>query len=65
MAGHDRETAWKPALPEIEGAGPPLSVPFTDALRTMSRWGSGAKDFVAVMEQSSRSADHGRPDEAT
>ncbi len=27
-----------------------LDVPFTDALRTVSRWGSGAKDLVAAME---------------
>jgi uncharacterized membrane protein len=29
----------------------PLDVPFTDALKTVSRWGSGAKDLVAVMER--------------
>ena len=28
----------------------PLDVPFTDALRTVSKWGSGAKDLVAAME---------------
>jgi len=28
----------------------PLDVPFTDALRTVSKWGSGSKDLVAVME---------------
>ena len=27
-----------------------LDVPFTDALKTVSRWGSGAKDLVAAME---------------
>jgi uncharacterized membrane protein len=27
----------------------PLDVPFTQALRTVSRWGSGAKDLVAAM----------------
>ena len=29
----------------------PLDVPFTDALRMVSRWGSGAKDLVAAMER--------------
>lgn len=29
----------------------PLDVPFTDALKTVSRWGSGAKDLVAAMER--------------
>jgi uncharacterized membrane protein len=29
----------------------PLDVPFTEALKTVSRWGSGAKDLVAVMER--------------
>jgi uncharacterized membrane protein len=28
-----------------------LDVPFTDALRTISRWGSGARDLVAAMER--------------
>ena len=28
----------------------PLDVPFTDALRTVSKWGSGSKDLVAIME---------------
>jgi uncharacterized membrane protein len=28
----------------------PLDVPFTDALKVVSRWGSGAKDLVAAME---------------
>ena len=28
-----------------------LDVPFTDALKTVSRWGSGAKDLVAAMER--------------
>jgi len=30
----------------------PLDVAFTDALRTVSKWGSGSKDLVAVMEGS-------------
>jgi len=29
----------------------PVDVPFTDALRVISRWGSGAKDLVAAMER--------------
>jgi uncharacterized membrane protein len=29
----------------------PLDVPFTDALRTVSKWGSGSKDLVAVMDR--------------
>jgi uncharacterized membrane protein len=28
----------------------PLDIPFTDALRTISKWGLGAKDLVAAME---------------
>jgi len=28
----------------------PLDVPFTEALKAVSRWGSGAKDLVAAME---------------
>jgi uncharacterized membrane protein len=29
----------------------PLDVPFTEALKTVSRWGSGAKNLVAAMER--------------
>jgi hypothetical protein len=29
----------------------PLDVPFTQALNTVSRWGSGARDLVAAMEK--------------
>ena len=29
----------------------PLDVPFTDALRTVSKWGSGSKDLVATMDK--------------
>jgi uncharacterized membrane protein len=29
----------------------PLDVPFTDALKVVSRWGSGAKELVAAMER--------------
>ncbi len=31
-----------------------LDVPFTDALKTISRWGSGAKDMVKAMEAAAR-----------
>jgi uncharacterized membrane protein len=29
----------------------PVDIPFTDAVRVISRWGSGAKDLVAAMER--------------
>jgi uncharacterized membrane protein len=32
----------------------PLDVPFTDALRTISTWGSGSKDLVAAMDKAER-----------
>jgi uncharacterized membrane protein len=28
----------------------PLKVPFTQAVRTISQWGSGSKDLVAAMK---------------
>jgi hypothetical protein len=28
----------------------PLNVPFTQAIKTISRWGSGSKDLVAALE---------------
>jgi len=34
----------------------PLSVPFTDALKAVSKWGSGAKDLVAAMEKDGSSS---------
>jgi len=34
----------------------PLDIPFTDALKTISRWGSGAKDLVAAMEKGQKAA---------
>lgn len=86
LAGQDRETAWKPALVEIEEAlvpafiiedhedgqytvfvpsvptpfagavyiltrarVHPLDVPFTQAIRSISRWGAGSRDLVAAM----------------
>ena len=32
----------------------PLDIPFTDALRTVSKWGSGAKKLVAAMQEPKR-----------
>ena len=32
----------------------PVDVPFTDAVRVVSRWGSGAKELVAAMERGQR-----------
>ena len=32
----------------------PLDIPFTDALKTISRWGSGAKDMVLAMENANK-----------
>ena len=32
----------------------PLDVPFTQAIKTVSRWGSGLKDLVAAMEKAER-----------
>jgi uncharacterized membrane protein len=91
MAGESEETAWKPALAEIEEAlvpafiieelddgrltvfvpsvptpfagaiyilssdrVHPLNVPFTLAVKAISRWGSGSKDLVAAMERKGR-----------
>ena len=34
----------------------PLNVPFTQALRTVSRWGLGCKDLVAAMEDAKEGA---------
>jgi uncharacterized membrane protein len=87
LAGENEETAWKPALVEIEEAlvpafiieeledgrftvfvpsvptpfagavyiltrerVHPLNIPFTQALSSVSRWGSGSKELVAAME---------------
>jgi len=87
LAGESQETAWKPALAEIEDAlvpafiieelddgrytvfvpsvptplagavyilsrerVHPLDVPFTQAVQTVSRWGSGSKTLVAAMK---------------
>jgi hypothetical protein len=86
LAGDGDETAWRPALAEIEDGLAPafvieelddgrltvfvpsiptplagavlilsrervhlLDVPFTQAIRTISRWGSGSKALVAAM----------------
>jgi len=95
LAGDGEESAWQPALVEIEDAlvpgfvieeledgrftvfvpsvptplagavyilarerVHPLDVPFTQAIRTISRWGSGSKDLVAAMRDGS--PEHGR-----
>jgi uncharacterized membrane protein len=86
LAGDNEESAWQPALAEIEEAlvpafiieelpdgrytvfvpsiptpfagavyvlararVHPVDVPFTQAVRTISRWGSGSKELVAAM----------------
>ncbi len=88
MAGDSSETAWMPALIELEDALVPgfvieplddgrftvfvpsvptplagavyiltaervhiLDVPFTQAVRSISRWGSGSRDLVAAMRK--------------
>ena len=35
----------------------PLDVPFTAALRTISRWGSGSRELIASMEKAKKAAD--------
>jgi uncharacterized membrane protein len=96
LAGDSDESAWKPALVEIEEAlvpafiieelddgrftvfvpsvptplagavyvlprerVHPLDIPFTQAIRTISRWGSGSRDLVAAMRYGS--PEHGTP----
>ena len=86
IAGESQDSAWRPALAEIEDAlvpafiveeledgsftvfvpsvptplagaiyilsgdrVHPLDIPFTQAIRIVSRWGSGSKDLVAAM----------------
>ena len=34
----------------------PLDIPFTEAIKTVSRWGSGSKDLVAAMEREGNSS---------
>ena len=88
LAEDNDETAWKPALVELEDAlvpafiieelddgrltvfvpsvptplagavyilarerVHPLDIPFTQAIQSVSRWGSGSKDLVAAMRQ--------------
>ena len=34
----------------------PLDVPFTDALRAISKWGSGSRDMVAALDKERRAA---------
>ena len=91
LAEDGDETAWKPALVELEDALVPafiieelddgrltvfvpsvptplagavyilarervhlLDVPFTQAIRSISRWGAGSKELVAAMRQADR-----------
>ena len=93
LAGNGGETAWKPALAEIEEALVPafiieelddgrltvfvpsvptplagavyilsrdrvhvVDVPFTQAIQSISRWGSGSKHLVAAMRDNDRTA---------
>lgn len=88
LVGEGRETAWKPALAEIEDAlvpafiieefgdgrytvfvpsvptplagavyilaherVHPLDVPFTQAIKVLSRWGQGSRELVATLER--------------
>ena len=88
LVGEGRETAWKPALAEIEdalvpafiieefddgrytvfvpsvptpmagavyvlerGRVHPVDVPFTQAIKVISRWGQGSRELVAAMER--------------
>jgi uncharacterized membrane protein len=88
LTGDSRESAWKPALAEIEDAlvpafiveelddgrftvfvpsvptpmagaiyilsaerVHPLDVPFTQAVKAVTRWGTGSKELVAAMER--------------
>ncbi|MNR04807.1 hypothetical protein D3C85_1207980 [compost metagenome] len=57
-----RYTIFVPSIPTpfagavyvLDGARVhPVDVPFTEALKTVSRWGSGAKELVAAMERGS------------
>jgi len=89
MAGDSGESAWKPALAEIEealvpafiveelddgrftvfvpsvptpfagaiyiltpGRVHPVDIPFTQALKVITRWGSGSRELVAAMQES-------------
>jgi uncharacterized membrane protein len=38
----------------------PLDVPFTAALRTISKWGSGSRELIASMEEKKAAETHGR-----
>ena len=57
LAGQEEENVWQPALAEIEEALVPAfiievleDVPFTQAIKSVSRWGAGAKELVAAMK---------------
>ena len=66
--GDGRYTVFVPSIPTplagavyiVDGKRVhPLDVPFTDALKTVSRWGSGSKDLVAAMERGARARSTG------
>ena len=40
----------------------PLDVPFTDALRTISKWGSGSRELVATMDKEKKASSFTRAD---
>ena len=57
--GDGRYTVFVPSIPTpLAGAVyildrkrvHPLDVPFTDALRTISKWGSGSRELLATMD---------------
>ena len=52
LAGESRESAWQPALVEIEEALVPAFI-IEQAIQTVSRWGSGSKELVAAMRKPS------------
>jgi len=63
--GDGRYTVFVPSIPTpLAGAVyildrkrvHPLDVPFTDALRTISKWGSGSRELVATMDNEKKAA---------
>jgi uncharacterized membrane protein len=94
LAGQGEESAWQPALAEIENAlvpafiverlddgrftvfvpsvptplagtiyilsaerVHPLNIPFTHALKAITRWGSGSKELIDAMQPNSSAID--------
>ena len=69
--GDGRFTVFVPSIPTpLAGAVyiltaervHPLNVPFTQAIKTISRWGSGSKHLVAVMEEGRKLAAVNEPE---